>query len=171
VIIMNRRTLLLGLLGSVIAPHVISQDDTKAKADCERLLRAAVPAAEAMLRAHGEFAPFAVGMTAAGALEDSVQSDEAGQPSSQRSTGRLRDAISEGIKGGRFRAAAYVYEARVTAPPSSRQQEAIAIALEHRDGYSATVVIPYELKNGRVKFAAPQRIERRAPKPVAAPRR
>jgi hypothetical protein len=168
---MRRRTLLLALLVSGVSLHVIAQDDAKARADCERLLRAAVPAADAMLRVHGEFAPFAVGMAATGALADPVGSDEAGQPSKQHPSGRLRESLSEGIESGRFRATAYVYEARLTSAPNSRQQDAIAIALDHRDGYSATVVIPYELKNGRVKFAAPQRIERRGPKLVAAPRR
>src|SRR3990167_5346886 len=115
--------------------------------------------------------PFAIGMTNAGEAVEVGESSEADPHAAQQRTGRLREVLADGLKSGRYRATAYVYEARIATPPNERQREAIAVALEHREAYSAVVVIPYEFVNGEVRLGAAQRIERhRGRPPGAAPR-
>ncbi|HEY0857974.1 MAG TPA: hypothetical protein VGE16_13000 [Albitalea sp.] len=168
---LNRRMLWVALLVLPFGAAVGAQPAGRARADTESLLRAAVPAAQGMLRLHGEFMPFAVGMANTGEAVEVGEDSEADPASALQRTGRLREALAHGLKSGRYRATAYVYEARIANPPSERQNEAIAVALEHRDGYSAVVVIPYEFVNGDVRLGAAQRIERHRGKPAAAQRK
>ncbi len=169
--VLDRRTFSIALLALTLAAAAGAQPAGKGRADAEALLRTAVPAAQGMLRLHGEFMPFGIGMTSAGEAVEVGESSEADPAVAQQRTGRLREALAEGLKAGRYRATAYAYEARITAPPNERQREAIAVALEHREGYSAVVVIPYEFVNGEVRLGAAQRIERHRGKPAAAQRK
>ena len=142
-----------------------------ARAECEALARAVLPAAQEMLLAHGEFAPFGMGMAAADEVVDinnvppPGDRSEPGDPVSL-----LRQSLAEAMRSGRVRATALVYEARLNLPPASMNADAIAIALTHRDQYAAIVVYPYQFRDGRVQLGEPYFIEQKA-LPKAAPRR
>jgi hypothetical protein len=152
-----------------IAGH--AQGAAKARAETEALARAALPAAQEMLLAHGEFAPFGMGMAAG----DEVVDIKNANPGADRAdpadpVSVLRRSLAEAMRLGRVRATALVYEARLELSAPAASADAIAIALAHRDGYAAIVVYPYQFRDGRIAVGEPHLIEQK-PLPKAPPKR
>jgi hypothetical protein len=100
-----------------------------AKEECEALMNSAVPFADQMLRQHREFYPYGEAMAADG---------------------------QEGARTGEYKATALVVDIRVVPPGKDAKQDAIAVRLDHRDGYSVVVVFPYSIgSEGEVTIEAP----------------
>lgn len=167
-------TLLRGLAAAILllassAGH--AQGAAKARAESEALARAALPAAQEMLLAHGEFAPFGMGMAAGDEVVDiknGAHGSERAEPADPVSA--LRRSLTDAMRSGRVRATALVYEVRLEFPTPDASQDAIAIALAHRDGYAAIVVYPYQFRDGRVAVGEPHLIEQK-PAPKATQKR
>jgi len=49
-------------------------------------------------------------------------------------------------------ATAIFYDVRVVPPGSDEKTDAIAVALDHQENYSAVVLFPYTLTNSKVQF-------------------
>jgi len=139
--------------------HGAAEGGAKTRAEADPLVQAVLPAAQEMLQAHGEFAPFGMGMSAGSEvvdIEPTAGRDraEAGDP-----VAALRHSLSEALRSGGMRATALVYEVRLFVPPTAGGNDAIAVSLTRRDKYSAVLVYPYQFRDGRIVFGAPHVIE------------
>jgi hypothetical protein len=148
-----------------------AQSLSQARAECNTLARAALPLAQEMLRTHGEFPPYGVGLTVGKeAVALSADADDLARSSDRLAA--LRDSLAKAMNSRRLQATALVYEARLTLPSSRAPTDAIAISLTHRDGYAAVAVYPYQLEGDEVKLGAAHVIEQKEPpRPASAKRR
>jgi hypothetical protein len=133
---------------------------TQPKADCEVVMNFGLPLVEEVLKRHGEFLPFGAAMrpngemiclgaydgrelpSLAGAFADTIRS--------------LKDALIAGARRQEYMATALFYEVAVALPSSSQRRDAVAVSLNHRDGYSVIVLLPYSIEDGQVVYDAPQ---------------
>jgi len=123
-----------------------------AKTECEAILNEMVPFAERMLQEYGEFFPFGGAMKANGETVYVAGYDGREKPPSADIIGLLNDAFRSGARSGEYKATALVYDIRILPPLSEQKSDAVAVSLNHRDNYSAVVILPYQLKNGGVVF-------------------
>lgn len=124
----------------------------KAKADCEELMNAALPFAEKMLSEHGEFFPYGGAMRPNGEIVSVAGYDGREQPPSSDIIRLLKEAFVEGANNGSYSATALVYDVRIVTSEGDEKEDAIAVSLNHRDGYSVIVMFPYRLNGGDVVF-------------------
>jgi hypothetical protein len=113
------------------------------KEECEELMRSVMPFARQMLEQHREFYPFGGAMAADGQIV-AVGGDTGDEhPKSQEVISVLEKGFQEDARAGRYKATAVVVDMLVVPPRKSVKQDAIAVRLDHRDGYSVVVVFPY----------------------------
>jgi hypothetical protein len=67
----------------------------------------------------------------------------------------LKSGYVAGARSGWYRATALVMDTLFTADPMVDKTDAIAVALDHRDGYSVMVIYPYRFNAGRLVIEAP----------------
>jgi hypothetical protein len=142
-----------------------------AREQCEALTRAALAMTRELLRQHGEFPPYGLGLTAG---DEVMEIDESVPPDGVRAADAgdaLRATLAEVLKAHAVEATALVYEATLTAPPPGSRGDAIAIQLAHRDGYRAVIVYPYRFQGSDVVLGAAQVIEQKGPLPRAKAKR
>ena len=113
------------------------------KSECEGLLGAAVPFARQMLEEHREFYPFAVVLTAEGEISQVGAATEDEQPESREVMALLEDVLRNDAATGELRATAIAYDVMIEPPGKETPQDAIAVALDHKEDYSVVVVFPY----------------------------
>lgn len=129
---------------------------TDAKSDCESLLNALMPLAEQMLSQHGEFFPFGGTMSSTGEIAQSAASTGEERPPSQALIDQLRAGFRAAAERGEIRATAIVYDTLVVPPGKTSKQDAVTVALDHRDDYSVLVVFPYSrTPDGTVQIDPP----------------
>ena len=128
---------------------------TNAKAQTEALLNDVLPLAEQMLAEYGEFLPYAGATRPSGEGVSISGYDGREHPPSKDIIDMLAWGLRQGAAAGDYLATALVYDVRVTAPSVNEPTDAIAVELEHRDGYAVTVFFPYELANGRPILGRP----------------
>ena len=128
---------------------------TTPKEEAQQLVDAVLPFAEQALSKHGEFYPFGAELTSSGKVEAAMGYNGQEHPSSAEVIAMLHAGFAAKAKAGRVRATALAYDARVQAPGTSSKSDAVAIEVEHRDGYNATIYFPYTIKGGVVSFANP----------------
>ena len=126
---------------------------TTAKAQAEALLNEVLPLAEQMLAEYGEFLPYAGATRPSGEGVSISGYDGREHPPSKDIIDLLANGLREGAASGEYIATALVYDVRVTPPGASEPTDAIAVELEHRDGYAVTVFFPYALRNGQPMLA------------------
>ncbi|MEZ5966936.1 MAG: hypothetical protein R3F56_24055 [Planctomycetota bacterium] len=127
-----------------------------AKSDCESLLSALMPFAKQMLSKHGEFFPFGGTMSTSGEITQSAAGTGEERPPSQALMNMLRAGFRAAAERGEIRAAAIVYDTLVVPPGKTSKQDAVTVALDHRDDYSVVVVFPYSrLADGTVHLDSP----------------
>jgi hypothetical protein len=161
-----RRFALIACLAAAL-PHARAAPSVREQ--CDALTRAAVAMARELLRNHGEFAPYGLGLSAGDEVVDLADSMP---PDGPRDTGEaLRARLADALKARAVDATAFVYEATLTAPPPGQRGDAIAIQLAHRDGYRAVIVVPYRFQDGDVVLGTAQVIEQKGPLPRARNRR
>ncbi len=126
-----------------------------AKEECEELMNAVVPLAEQMLSQHREFYPFGGAMDSTGALVavGGYTGDE--HPPSADVIAVLEEGFQRAAKEGKYKATALVVDMLVVPPGKATKQDAIAVRLDHRDGYSVVVVFPYVIGPGGAVLDAP----------------
>jgi hypothetical protein len=106
----------------------------------DRLLNLALPFAQQMLAKHGEFFPYAMATSQDG--QDRMIGGYTGieKPPSAELLSLLYDGLR--ARAADERAAAVVADVRLRTPETA----AIQVELEHRDGVSLTVHLPYRKK-------------------------
>ena len=118
------------------------------KEECEALLNSALPFAERMLREHGEFLPYGHALDSAGKFVAVGATDGREQPPSADVIALLKQGFVQAAREGKYDATALVYDVRVALPSSGEKSDAIAVSLNHRDGYSVVVFFAYQLVDG-----------------------
>jgi hypothetical protein len=136
-----------------------AQAGPRARVESDAVVRAALPVAQEMLLAHGEFAPFGMGLTSGNEVVDIAASPARDRADPGDPVSLLRQALSDAMRNGQVRATVLVYEARLIVPPSKTAVDAIAVALAHRENHAAVIVYPYEFRDGRVVLGEPHVIE------------
>jgi hypothetical protein len=121
-------------------------DAGRGKSDAEALLAQLLPFAEKMLREHGEFLPFGGRLNSDGEIVWEGASDGQEHPHSQDLLTLLRDEHSKLAGSGKIKASAILYDVRIVPPGCISKRDAVAIELDHRDGYSAIVYYPYRIE-------------------------
>ena len=127
-----------------------------AKDECEELMNSVLPFAHQMLTQHRGFNPFGGAMAADGRIV-AVSGDTVEEhPASQVVIDLLAKGFQEGARAGKYKATALVVDMRVVPPNRDTKQDAIAVQLDHRDGYSVVVMFPYSIgAGGEVAIEAP----------------
>jgi hypothetical protein len=113
------------------------------KDECEELMNSVVPFAEQMLSQHREFYPFGGAMDSDGALVAVGGYTGNEHPPSADVIAVLEKGFQQAAKEGKYKATALVVDMLVVPPGKAAKQDAIAVRLDHRDGYSVVVVFPY----------------------------
>jgi hypothetical protein len=130
------------------------------KEECEELMSSALPFAKQMLSQHREFYPFGGAMAADGKII-AVGGDTASEhPASQEVIALLEKGFQDGARTGKYKATAMVVDMLVIPPGKTAKQDAIAVLLDHRDGYSVVVVYPYVIgPAGEVAIESPYAVK------------
>jgi hypothetical protein len=126
------------------------------KSDCEKLMNAVLPIAKRMLSEFGEFYPYGGYMKPSGEIVHvGADDEETDHPKSKDLLYVLRHSFSEMAATSACKATAIVYDVRVVPPGTVEKSDAIEVCLEHVDGYSAEVFLPYEIgQGGRVTWGS-----------------
>lgn len=120
--------------------------------DFDALLNHLYGFAEAMLKKHGEFFPFAAQVGADGKVAGVGGYTGEEQPESQEVIELLRKGLQQAAARGEIRAAGICYDARIT-PEGGEKTDAVCAQLEHKDGRASVVYLPYKKGwLGRLKF-------------------
>ena len=125
------------------------------KEDCESLLGFVLPFAEQMLARFGEFYPYGGAMLPNGEIVSVAGYDGHEHPPSNDVISLLKERFVHAAKAGQYKAAALVYDIRYRTSQNDEQSDAIAVSLNHRDGYSVIVIFPYRLDSGKPVLHAP----------------
>ena len=149
--------------GASIPPTPGKSDGTAMKTpkeECEELMGSVVPFAEQMLFQHREFYPFGGAMAPDGTII-AVGGDTGNEhPASQDVITILEKGFQEGARTGKYKATALVIDMLVIPPGKDVKQDAIAVRLDHRNGYSVIVVFPYTIgQAGNVATEAPYAVK------------
>jgi hypothetical protein len=132
---------------------------TQPKADCEIVMNFGLPLVEELLKRHGEFLPFGAAMRPNGEIVCLAAYDGRAVPSLAGSFTELirslKDAFVAGARRQEYIATALFYEVGVTLPAGSERQDAVAVSLNHRDGYSVVVLLQYKIEDGSVVYDTP----------------
>ena len=119
-----------------------AQDDLDDLDDLDGLVNASLPFAQQMLDEHGEFFPHAVALDETGDLR--MIAGDPGQGEQPASASVLATLV-DGLRRERasLRAVALVSDVRLA------DSDAVRVELEHRDGHTIAVVLPYKKKRLR----------------------
>ena len=129
------------------------------KEECERLMNEAISFAEKMLRKRKEFYPYAYVLRPNGEVAMIAGYDGTEKPKSQDIIDILRTSLMDEAAAAKVRATAIVYDVRVQSS-AGEKSDAIAVALDHRDGFSCIgVPFPYSIRWMKVKIGTPLRNE------------
>jgi hypothetical protein len=113
-----------------------------------------MPLAKRMLGEFGEFYPYGGYMKPSGENVDvGVGDEDDDHPKSNDLLYVLRNSFSEMAATGACKATAMVFDVRVVTPGAEEKSDAVQVCLEHADGYSAEVFLPYRIdQDGRVTY-------------------
>ena len=129
------------------------------KADCEVVMNFGLPLAEELLKRHGEFLPFAAAMRPNGEIVCLGAYDGREVPSLAGSFAEiirsLKDTLIAGARRQEYMATALFYEVGFTLPSSSERRDAVAVSLNHREGYSVIVLLPYTIEDAGIVYDVP----------------
>lgn len=130
---------------------------SEARAECEALMNAAFPFAEQMLSKFGEFLPYGMVLTAFDEYTGTAVGgfDSPDPPSSTDAIATINDGFRRRATRRELKATALVYNVRVVVPTTGLTSDAVAFALDHRDGYSVVIFVPYEVRAGSPSFGEP----------------
>jgi hypothetical protein len=126
------------------------------KEECEDLMNSVLPFAQQMLTQYREFHPFGGAMALDGEIV-SVGADSGDEhPAAQELISVLEEGFRDGARTGKYKATALVVDMLVVPPGRDAKQDAIAVRLDHLDGYSVIVVFPYVIDaSGSVTIETP----------------
>jgi len=106
-----------------------------------------------MLRARGQLVPFGYVRAPDGSTRPVVASDLDDGQESRVVVELLTLGLRKGAESGDYTAAAIFVDVRITPPGSSTETAAVLVGIEHRSGYCADVVFPYQrTDDGEIRF-------------------
>ena len=139
---------------------MVAAREARPKADCEAVMNFGLPLAGEMLKRHGEFLPFGAAMRPNGEIICLGAYDGRAYPSLAGSftdlIGSLKEAFVAGARRQEYLATALFYEVSITSAGSGESLAAVAISLNHRDGYSVIVLLPYSIEDGKLVYDDPR---------------
>lgn len=139
---------------------MVTAREAQPKADCEIVMNFGLPLAEEMLKRHGEFLPFGAAMRANGEIVCLGAYDGRSYPSLAGSftdlIRSLKEAFVAGARRREYQATALFYEVTVAAAGSGERLDAVAVSLNHRDGYSVIVLLPFSIEDEKLVYAEPR---------------
>ena len=121
-------------------------DQATQKRQLEELFTATLPFAKTMLTKHGEFLPYGATMNPAEKISPVGGYTGEEQSKSGDVIALLKDAYRQDGASGKIMACALAYDARVIPPGQTEKTDAVAIAVDHRDGMSLTLFSPYRIE-------------------------
>lgn len=113
--------------------------------DCENLINDLFPYAQKMLSEDGEFFPFGGTMAADGEISHVAVENDEECPPAEEMIALLKEHFKEGAADGEFIATAMVFDIMAVPPGKEEEQDAVAVALDHKDGFSGVAIFPYTL--------------------------
>ena len=143
---------LIGYLLLLVSSLAWGDNVQEGKDEAQELMDSVLPFAEQMLNKHGEFIPYGGAMKSNGEIISVAGTDGEEQPKSANITEILQDGFRNEAKNGTYKATAIVYDVRIRSPETGDASDAIAIALDHKSGYSVVVLLPYTLENGQLEY-------------------
>lgn len=114
-----------------------------AKVESEELMNSVLPFAVEMLTKCREFFPFGGTMSGCGEIRHAGGWTGEKRPASTEVIELLETGFRAGAQNGEYKATALVYDIRTIPPGKEEKQDAIAVALDHREGLSVVVIFPY----------------------------
>jgi hypothetical protein len=130
-----------------------------AKEEAQRLVDESLPFAEELLTKYGEFFPFGRVIEVGGAVGHHAGYPGGEQPPSSEVIDVLQKAWRQMAADGSIRATALTYDIRTIPPGRSEKQDAVCIAIDHRDSYSVRVIFPYRIVDGVPDIESPFAVE------------
>ncbi len=122
------------------------------KEEVEDLMNELIPFAQKMLAEHGEFFPFGGVITSKGEIIHVGVSDGNEKPPSQKLIELMVEGFRAKAKTGEYRATAILFDVKVQIPESKEKTDAIQANLDHIDGYSVEVFLPYKIEKSGVTY-------------------
>ncbi len=101
-----------------------------------------------------ELYPIAVGVTPDNRLEWCAVDESDDSLSAAEELDKLVHGITHDAETGKFVATGILCSARITPPKWERKVDAVELRLDHRDGTSLRVYIPYEIGKNGISFYA-----------------
>jgi hypothetical protein len=124
-----------------------------AKQESEKLMNAMLPLAEKMLRQYGEFYPYGGYMKLDGTIVDVGADDpDTDRPKSRDLIYVLKSSFQEMARTNQCKAVAIIFDVAVNLPESNRKSDAIQVCVDHADGYSAEIFLPYQVVNNEIIY-------------------
>jgi hypothetical protein len=121
------------------------------KDECQALVNAFLPLARKLLIDHGEFLPYGAAMRPTGEIVSVSALDGRERPPSKDLITLLKNSFASSARTGEYKATAIFYDVRI----GEDKKDAVAVSLDHRDGYSVIVFFPYEVAAGILINGAP----------------
>ncbi|HKD35414.1 MAG TPA: hypothetical protein VKB78_01400 [Pirellulales bacterium] len=119
--------------------------------DMDELLNESLHAAEEFLEKIGEFFPFVVTMSPEGEISHEQEHLGEEPPAGDEAVDVLIDGLKQAAAKGRYKATALVSHAQVPSP-DGQFQEAISVALEHRNDPPVVCYLPFKQTKGRFDY-------------------
>jgi len=116
----------------------------KGEQETQKLLDAVLPLTKKLLVDNQEFFPFGEIMKSNGEQVNLSASNDRERPRSSDLISILQEHYIESAKSEEIIASALVYDVKI------KNSDAIAVDLDHTDGYSVTVIVPYELDGNKL---------------------
>jgi hypothetical protein len=124
-----------------------------AHADLNMLKDSLLPVAKKMLTEHGEFFPYGQFMKQNGEIVDCAVSGEDENPPAKELIEILTSDFQKRAAKGEIRAAGICCDVKVATPEHPEKMDAIQFALEHQNGETVDVFLPYDLdSSGEVVY-------------------
>lgn len=147
---MLRKLFLVVLMSGLGSSPALADTDT----DIQTMINKLLPIAEELLIDHGEFFPFGGAMKDGGEVVtlsgiDGLNND---QPPAAEVINMLDLNLRIGVENDQYHATAVVVNVNVVPPGKTESTKAIAVTLDHREGFAMTLVFPYILRDGVVEL-------------------
>ena len=142
------------LLASLFSP-VTAQAQSQAQRDAEYLQEFIVPFAKLQLERRGVFPPIGAALKANDKFILMPVDKTAVSMLPKELIELMQEALVQGAADGEYKTTALAYDATVPLPSSGKPTDAIAVALDHRDGYSVITFLPYELHGKKLHMGTP----------------
>lgn len=114
------------------------------KEECEVLLDALLPAAENLLSKNKEFYPIGAVLTADSSPTFTAVDSDNEFPDSQSIINALISSHKQMAEKNEIKASGIAWNAAIS-DETGKQSDAIIVSLEHKDGYSVIVGLPYKI--------------------------